>query len=189
MFFFIFQLETKLRRITWPGIIILVFRLTQGRLEIVLRVNTIQGYHYRASTRLKYQRFDNPLKDEPQVRTLIRQNLLKTTESKKSAKRQIKVLGFGWASTWKLVKIHNNWPLALIGSQFLVLPCSSLLRCGENLFKCERSYIYFQFLFIFVFAILSAKICFCVRKTLRFAIWTRVFCKLMSTGFTSNIFY
>ena len=36
-----------------------VFGLTQVRLEIVICVNTIYGYHYRASTRLRYQRFEN----------------------------------------------------------------------------------------------------------------------------------
>ena len=35
---------------------------TPVRLEIVIRVNTIYGYHYRASTRLKYQKFENRLK-------------------------------------------------------------------------------------------------------------------------------
>ena len=35
----------------------------------------IKGYHYRASTRLSYQSFDNCLEDEPQVGTTIRQSL------------------------------------------------------------------------------------------------------------------
>ena len=49
---------------------------TPVRLEIVIRVNTIYGYHYRASTRLKYQRFENRLKDKPGVRTPIRRSLV-----------------------------------------------------------------------------------------------------------------
>ena len=38
-------------------------------------MSTILGYHYRASTQLMYQRFENRLDDEPQVKTLIRRSL------------------------------------------------------------------------------------------------------------------
>ena len=51
-------------------------RATQVRLENVIRVNTIYGYHYRALNRLRYQRFENRLEDEPRVRTPIRRSLL-----------------------------------------------------------------------------------------------------------------
>ena len=41
-----------------------VFRLTWVRLEIVIRANTIYGY-YRASTQLRYQRFETCLEYRP----------------------------------------------------------------------------------------------------------------------------
>ena len=46
--------------------------LTQVRLEIVIGVNTIYGYHYQALIQLRYQRFENRLEDEPRVGTPIR---------------------------------------------------------------------------------------------------------------------
>ena len=48
-----------------------VFGLTRVRLEIVICVNTIYGYHYRALTQLMYQTFENPLEDEPRVEPLF----------------------------------------------------------------------------------------------------------------------
>ena len=53
-------------------------------LEFVLCMSTILGYHYRASTRLRYQRFDNHLDDKPRVRTLIHRSLKWTFDSQKS---------------------------------------------------------------------------------------------------------
>ena len=46
------------------------------RLEIVIRVNTIYGYHNRASTQLRYQRFENCLEVEPRVGTPICRSLV-----------------------------------------------------------------------------------------------------------------
>ena len=42
----------------------------------LLRVSTILGYHFQASTQLRYQRFENCLDDEPRVGTLIHPSLL-----------------------------------------------------------------------------------------------------------------
>ena len=44
-------------------------------LEVKYQVKQRSGYHYRASTRLGYQRFENGLEDEPQVGTPIPQSL------------------------------------------------------------------------------------------------------------------
>ena len=41
-------------------------------------MNTILGYHYRASTQLRTQSFDIRLKNEPRVGTPIRHNLIGT---------------------------------------------------------------------------------------------------------------
>ena len=65
------------RRIfVWACVKIWVFGLTQVRLEIVILVNTIYGYHYQASTWLRYQRFENSLEVEPRVGTPICQSLV-----------------------------------------------------------------------------------------------------------------
>ena len=42
-----------------------VFGLTRVRLEIMICVNTIYGYHYQALTRPRYQRFENHLELGP----------------------------------------------------------------------------------------------------------------------------
>ena len=60
---------------TFWQVSIKVFGPTRVWLKIVLRVNTIKGYHYRASTRLKYHISENPLEDKPQVWTLIGRSL------------------------------------------------------------------------------------------------------------------
>ena len=46
-----------------------VFMLTRVRLESVTRGKTIYGFHYGALTRLRYQRFEYRLQDEPRVGT------------------------------------------------------------------------------------------------------------------------
>ena len=58
----------------------LVFRQIRVGLELVVRVSTILGNCYRASTRLRYQRLEVRHEDEPLVRTLIRQNLQYTIQ-------------------------------------------------------------------------------------------------------------
>ena len=50
----------------------LAFGKNHIKLEMGIRVTTILGFQYRASTRLKYQWFGNRLDDEPQIGTLIR---------------------------------------------------------------------------------------------------------------------
>ena len=52
-----------------------LFRLTWFRLEIVIHLNTIYGYHYWALPQLKFQRFERRLEVEPRVGTPIRRNL------------------------------------------------------------------------------------------------------------------
>ena len=44
-----------------------VFKLISVGLRIVIQVNVIKGYHYRASPRLRYKSSDDRLKDEPRV--------------------------------------------------------------------------------------------------------------------------
>ena len=56
------------------------YMLTRVKLEIMICVNTMYGYHYRASIRLRYQRFENLLEDEPWVGTLIRRSLLQSLQ-------------------------------------------------------------------------------------------------------------
>ena len=53
----------------------LVFGQIQVRLESVLRVSTILGYHYQALTRLRLQSFVIRLNNEPRVETPLRPNL------------------------------------------------------------------------------------------------------------------
>ena len=53
----------------------MVFERFRTRLVFVLRLNTIFGCRYRASTRPRLQAFKIRLEDESQVRTPIRQNL------------------------------------------------------------------------------------------------------------------
>ena len=45
-------------------------------IEIMICVNTIYNYHYQASTRLRYQGFENCLEDKPRVGAQICQSLL-----------------------------------------------------------------------------------------------------------------
>ena len=54
----------------------MIFERVQTGLVLVLRLNTILGFQYRASTRPSLQTFKTRLENESRVGTPIRQNLV-----------------------------------------------------------------------------------------------------------------
>ena len=70
----VFRLEKVLTRVS-ICVNMLVLGQIQARLEFMLYVGTILDYHYRASTRLRYQRFEICLEDKHRVGTPIRRYL------------------------------------------------------------------------------------------------------------------